>query len=254
MLPQWLSAQQAALELLVKHEIKNVQGFAVDQFENIFLVKNESLVKWNDEFKEQAAYSNPINGTITHIDVVNALNPYVFYSEVNQIEVLDRMLNLSQSVNLFEWDLLDVPLISFSDQEHVWAYNQSANKLQRVNLQSGQVSNQSVNLASLQEEAVPVQLLSTVDHVFLLVPSSGIWHFDALGALVEQIQLPDVQYFTVRGNSLYYLQQNNVFRYDLKLAKNELLLKAGQQTVQLKVVGKKLYLLTLNQLQVYRIL
>ncbi len=231
---------------------KDVDYFSVDQFSNIYLVKGNELIKIDRDAKQLYSFSNPILGDIYQIDARNALNPYIFYRDVNQLVIVDNRLNSSTALNFTDQGFLDVRFISFSDQNNVWFYDQATDKIYRFNMQRNRVSNTSLNITQISgSENLPEDMVSTIDQVFLNVPDKGIFVFDAVGAFQKLIPLKGVSAFDVRMKKLYAVQDTVALSYDLVTAKVSPITLDISGVRSIKAEADRLFLLKQNELQVY---
>lgn len=234
-------------------KLKGVDQFYVDQFQNLYVVIGPELRKYDPTYKQLYSYSNPIKGAINQADVMNALNPYIYYKDWNEVVVVDNRLNASTAINFNDYGFLDVQFISFSDQYNVWFYDQATDKLYKFRLPSKKVTNSSMNITQLTGvENVPTGMLSTINKVYLNVPEKGILVFDALGALQKTIPLKNIETFYVQGEEVYLLKENKLSLYNLSNSSlSELNIKDSLAVSSVKVSGKKLYLRTSNGIEVY---
>lgn len=246
------SPLQEKYELLKSIPAKDVEHFSVDQFKNLYLVKGNELIKYDRDAKQLYSFSNPILGDIYQVDARNALNPYIFYRDVNQLVIVDNRLNSSTALNFTDHGFLDVRFVSFSDQNNVWFYDQATDKIYRFNMQRNKVSNTSLNITQISgSENLPEAMVSTIDQVFLNVPDKGIFVFDAVGAFEKLIPLKGLAAFDVRMKKLYAIQDSAALTYDLVTAKISTLSLDVRQASSIKAEGDQLFVLKQNELQIY---
>jgi streptogramin lyase len=230
----------------------DVDHFSVDQFKNVYLVKGNELVKLDKEGEELYSYSNPIWGDIYNVDARNALNPYVFYRDVNQLVIVDNRLNASTALNFTDYGFLDVRFISFSDQNNVWFYDQATDKIYRFNMQRNKVSNSSLNITQISgSENMPADMVSTIDQVFLNVPDKGIFMFDAVGAFQKLLPIKGVTAFDVRKKKLLAVQDTMAIMYDLPTAQLSKVQLSTAGIKSLKKENQQLFVLKESVLEVY---
>ncbi len=248
-----VSPLQEKFELIKSIPAKDVDHFSVDQFQNLYLVKGNELIKYDRNAKQLYSFSNPILGDIYEVDARNALNPYIFYRDVNQLVIVDNRLNSSTALNFTDHGFLDVRFVSFSDQNNVWFYDQATDKIYRFNMQRNKVSNTSLNITQISgSENLPEDMVSTIDQVFLNVPDKGIFVFDAVGAFQKLIPLKGVKAFDVRMKKLFAIQDTLALSYDLYTAKIEQLALPVVGVKSVKVEADRLFLLNNKELQIYQ--
>lgn len=237
---------------IASYKLPSIDQFYVDQFQNIYVVKGPELRKYDPTYKQLYSFSNPIKGNISQADVLNALNPYIFYKDWNEVVVVDNRLNASTAINFNDYGFLDVQFISFSDQYNVWFYDQATDKLYKFNLPSKKVSNTSLNITQLVgKENEPKNMISTINMVYLNVPDKGILVFDALGALQKTIPVKGVESVQVQGQQLYFLKDQHIHLYDLQTAQTSQLELELKEIKSFQLSGKKIYLQTKSGIEVY---
>ena len=75
-------------KLIFKKETINKNIKAVDNFNNIYFIQNNELVKSSDT--KNYYYKNSLYSTITSIDFQNSLKIKLFYEDSNSLIVLDK--------------------------------------------------------------------------------------------------------------------------------------------------------------------
>lgn len=246
-----LSAQEG-LPLLQEIPLKSVDGFSIDQFDNVYIIRDSELLKYNDKAEQLASFSDPILGDIYQVEVRNAMSPYIFYRDVNQMVVVDNRLNSKSTFNFSDFGFIDVKFVSFSDQNNVWLYEQSTDKLYRVNPQKQIATNKSVAITPIiGGENEPIGLLSTLNQVYLNVPSKGLFVFDAVGSFEEVIPIKNIASFDIYKNLVYALVDGSVVLYNLNTGTKATLMKVDENTTSLKVSSNRIYLLSAKSLKIY---
>ena len=237
---------------IANYKLPELDNFYVDQFQNLYVVNNAELRKYDPTYKQLYSYSNPLKGAINQVDVLNALNPYIFYKDWNEVVVVDNRLNASTAINFNDYGFLDVLFISFADQENVWFYDQGTDKLYRFNLQSKQVVNSSLNITQLiGAENTPHSMVSTINKVYLNIPAKGILLFDALGSLQKTIPIKEVESFCVQGDELYYVQNEQVFLYNISTSQITSFELKDKEIKNVRVGGNRLYISNKGGIGVY---
>lgn len=220
---------------------------AIDRFDHRYRVRHNELQKLDSQNKVMSYYSNPVLGEIASVDVLNPLSIYVFFQITNRLIVLDNRLNESSQMNFNDYNFTDVQLVSFSDQETVWLYDQTTDRLHRFHLRDKKVTNRSLNITQLLgNENRPTQMQSTVDQVYLLAPGVGVLVFDPTGAFQSTLPLPQIHCFDVHGEHLFAATKNEVIRYHLRSGKLKVILETDpDHTVQQVLWSERgLYLFT----------
>lgn len=191
-----LSLASNAQELtLVKNYplAKQVDQLAIDQFGTQYLVLNNELRKRNKQGKFEASFSDPIQGQIAGIDLLNPLNPIIYYRSSNLLRVLDNRLNSFQEFNLSMY-FQDPAFIAASAEDNIWLYNQNTDRIEKFSLRESKVINRSPIFSQVLDdpESEVLHLSSSYDRVLVHLKSKGaefILVFDAQGALQKKIPL-----------------------------------------------------------------
>lgn len=250
----WLSARSQEWQLTNTVHLPVAEAFSVDQFGSIYTVKGYEIHKFDSEGNEVYAYANPILGDIYEIDALNPLAIYLFFKDANQMTVVDNRLNQKSAFNFNDYHFIDVQLISFSDQENVWFYDQGTDKLHRFNIRSGTRSNESLTITQVVgEENTPAGLESSIDRVYLNIPRLGIFIFDATGAFTGLIPLKEIELFDVEGRQLVAVRKNEVIFYNLKTGSSELWQPGFSKIRDIKLFNNTLYLFDGTDLKVFAI-
>lgn len=225
----------------------------VDQFGSIYTANGFELRKFDADGKELYAYANPVLGDIYEIDVLNPLAPYLFFRDANQMVVIDNRLNQKGQLNFNELHFIDVQLISFSDQEDVWFYDQGSDKLYRFNIRSSKSTNESLTITQIVGgENQPSGMVSSIDKVYLNIPGHGIYIFDATGAFSGIIPLLDVKIFDVEGKQLVAVKDNEVIFYNLRTGTGESWKPEIDVIKDIRLFNSTLYLFDGDDLKVYQ--
>ncbi len=247
-----LSAQQG-FTLVSTLPVKMSDDFSVDQFGSLYLIYRNELLKLDNVGKEIHSFSNPILGEIHQVDVLNPLNPYVYYKDANRLVVLDNRLNENSSLNFSDFNFWDVQFISLSDQENVWFYDQATDKLYRFNIPQKKQTNASLNITQLiGEENEPEGMESTIDNVYLNVPPKGIYVFDAVGSFLRTIPLTELHDYDVYGKTLYGLKGGKVVLYDLETGRIVPVLFNETALRSIHFNGEALFLYDGSSIKIYK--
>lgn len=233
-------------------KIRNADGLTVDQFGYIYITQFDQLKKYDPKGKEVFAYSNPLVGSIHSVSALDPMNLLLFYKDQAQITTLDNRLSEQTALKFTEYGLSDVQLISQSDEENIWVYDQATDKLYRLNKNRSSVTNKSLNITQItKEENTPVQLESTYNNVYLNVPEKGILVFDATGSLIRTLPIKQVDHFALSGNELIACISRDIFSIDQKTGKQTLIHKNDKDIISLAVSKDLLYILSGKTLEVY---
>lgn len=184
-------AQQLELELIRRVPLPlEADLFTADQYNDLYVVFREELIKISTGGEENYSFSEPLLGVIQGVDALNPMSPLVFYDDVNQLRILDNRLNESRRFDLLDAGFIDPILVAYSDQNNVWLYDQIQDQLLRYDLFNERVTAKSQVITPIVEnENLPSQLFCSFDRVILRIPGEGALVFDAQGAFLNRIPL-----------------------------------------------------------------
>lgn len=250
-----LSAQ-AELKLLNTTKVPpRTDFFTVDQFGNYYLVLDEQIIKLNPKGELLYSYSDPLYGAITNVDALSAMNPLLFYNDVNQIRILDNRLNETQQINLLDAGFIDPFLVAYSDENNIWIYDQVKDQLVRYNLSFRKTNRQSLIITQISgNENRPRALYSSFDRVLLQVPEKGLMIFDAQGSYMKSIPSGENQMIAFDNEMLLQLSDKGALHVtNIKTGKENIHLLPEKEVRALYLEGDKLYLLLKAEIKTYQI-
>ncbi len=247
-----LSLHSQEWQLIKEIKVPESDLFSVDQFGNLYTVSGFEIKKFSSEGEELNAYANPVLGQIYEIDVLNPLAPYLFFKDANQMLVVDNRLNEKGGLNFNDYHFIDVQLISFSDQENVWFYDQASDKLFRFNIRRKQSTNTSLTITQIVgSENNPTGMVSSIDKVYLNIPTKGIYIFDATGAFTSIIPIKDAEIIDVEGKQLIAVNNNQVIFYNLRTGTSRSWEPEIDEIKDIRLFNRKLFLFDGDDLKVF---
>jgi hypothetical protein len=238
-------------------EVKAGANFVrADQFSNIYLVYDEELVKLSPTGKKLYSYSDPLYGDISNVDALNAMNPLVFYNDVNQLRLVDNRLNESQAYNLLDAGFIDPAFVAYTDEDNVWIYDQVQDKLVRYNLRHQEVTAQSQVITQITNtESKPSGLYCSFNKVVLEIPGHSALIFDALGAYQTTLSLSENTQVSFYNLSLLSIsKQGGVALHNLKNNQKRIGLLPEKDFLSMYFEGNLIYLLFKNEVKVYQVI
>jgi hypothetical protein len=256
-----LSFKAHAQELKLLSSIKvnpTATIIEVDQFGYVYQVIDEELQKLDAKGNIIASYSDPVWGQINQIDPLNALNPLLYYSDFNQLRILDNRLNQSQDFSFMDLGFSDPKLIAYADQNSIWVYEQGLDKLLQFSVNQGKTINASPIISSfLKDENEVLEIYAGFDQVLCLVlmqdSSKKILVFDALGAFQNAYSLDSkVQHVDYYNQEIVSLQENGLLvKTALNATKRQAVISPQSQTKKIIYLAPHLYLWSENRLHKY---
>jgi len=175
-----------------------------DDFNNIYLVKNTEVLKYNQNGKLSCRYSNALNGQINAIDVTNPLRIMLFYRESNALIFLNQQLAIINDVIfLSNFSNAEASLACSSSEGGFWIFDELTLSLIYFDKNRTAIK-QSVNLAGYlhQEEALQ---LSEQNQRLYLQTNTKVYIFDVYGNFLKSYHLGSTfKIKTIDNNLCYY--------------------------------------------------
>ena len=188
-----------------------------DPMGNVYIIKNNHLVKFVQDYTQAAEYTNLFLGNIHSIDVSDPLRILMYYKDHNQVVWVDNYLSEIRSpIWLDNLGVDQAQLVCSSNQGGFWIFNGLNNQLQYfdVNLE---FVHESITLNSLTGPDIqPTYMLEKSRNVYLNVPGFGILVFDRFGNYSKTIPLEIPDEFQVTDQNLYYFKAGELYSFDLQ--------------------------------------
>lgn len=191
--------------------------FTTDNQANVYVVKGNTLTKYDKTGKELYKYSNKNFGNITFVDASNMLRILLFYKDFLQIVFLDNTLSLNgEPVSLDKIGFQQAQLVCSSYNSGCWIYDQQNMELIRLDqnlLETQKTGNLS---ALLNMDLKPDFLIEYNNKVYLNNPTEGILVFDIYGTYNKTIPSKNTTEFQPFTDWTYYMTANKINAYNTK--------------------------------------
>lgn len=118
--------------------IKTIKGditsFTVDNLDNIYILNSSDQLKKLDADGDSIGVYNDVRkfGKVSYIDVSNPLRVMLYYKDFSTVVVLDRLLNIRNSIDLRQQNIFQVQALSLSYDNKIWLYDEMENKLKKL--------------------------------------------------------------------------------------------------------------------------
>ena len=192
----------------------------VDNIGNIYAINKDVITKYftNQQIK---TFSIKTYGTLTNIDVSNALRILLYFNDFQKILFLDSQL--SQNGDVIELSQLGYEqtlLVCSSFNNGFWIYHQANNELIRFN-QSLEISIKTGNLKRiLSQDIRPNFMLEHNGKLYLNSPNIGILVFDIYGSYLKTIPLKNLNSFQIHYPYIFYLIDTTFCSYSIETFEN----------------------------------
>lgn len=192
--------------------------FTSDNLGNIYLIKEDELVKYLANGKFFTRYSNLKLGSISHVDATNPLKILLYYKDFQQIVFLDNQLTSnSENISLEALGHEQTELVCASMNNSFWIYDKQNNELTRFNENSKKTASTGNLKQVLRTELNPNFMKEHNNYLYLNCPETGIYVFDIFGAFSKIISIKGLKNFQVSEDIIYYKKDSILCSYNHKL-------------------------------------
>jgi len=236
---------------------KTVEGefvdFTVDNLGNYYLLsKDNQLKKLNNRGDSMGVFNDVRRyGKLYSIDVTNPLKVLLYYKNFSTIVVLDRFLNIVNTLDLRKQNIFQVKAIAQSYDNNIWLYDEQNNKLKRIG-EKGEVIFETVDLRIIFDEVPsPTHIFDHDGFVYLYDPEKGFYVFDIYGSFKTKISYKGLTDVTVFGKTILGIENKIIIAYTTgTLTERRLPLPAGLADYQKAIIQPgHLYLLQNNSIR-----
>jgi hypothetical protein len=191
MLSVWSSGQQI-LELKgVKTLSTNVIDFTIDNLGNIYTISTDNQLKKLNANGDSVAVYNDVRryGSIFSLDASNPLKLLLYHKNFGTVVILDRFLNVRNSIDLRKLNIFQAKAIGQSYDNGIWIYDEQEAKLKKLDDEGNLISESADLRLVLETVPSPVQVVDQDRVVHLYDPEKGLFVFDYYGVLKNKVAL-----------------------------------------------------------------
>jgi hypothetical protein len=195
----------------------DIVDFTIDNLDNIYILNSRNQVKKLNANGDSVAVFNNVRkyGQASLIDVSNPLKLLLYYKDFATIVVLDRFLNVVNSIDLRKQNIFQAKAIGQSYDNRVWVYDELENKLKKVD-EDGKILQETPDFRLLFGQAPSPQKIFDQDkYVYLYDSIQGVFVFDYYGALKNKILITHWQNFKVAGKYIFGAHDDILHRYEI---------------------------------------
>ena len=244
--------------LLVKSIPLDANYITTDKIGNCYVVsENNQVTKYTNQGVAEYNFSNKNMGKLKCVDATNPMKILLFYSDFNQITILDNKLALRTQITLRELNILQPLLVCTSVNEGMWIFDQQDFQLKRLDMNLRIVQESGNIIQTTGAKIQPIQLIEADGRLFLNNPETGILIFDLFGTYYKTIPIKHVSSIQVVEENLLYFKDQHLESYHLKTLEEkiiELPEKTDSLTLTIRMEQQKIFLLKKRQLNIYSIL
>ena len=242
--------------------IKNIPGkytdLNVDALENIYVITPDFQLKKLNNEGTVLAFFNDVKkyGTPSFIDVSNPLKNLIYYKSYGIVVTLDKLLTFRNSINFRSKQLFNVAAVATSYDNNIWLFDGAAMKIKKLD-DLGNTITEGQEL-TLFGDNIPehVDMLANEKQLLLYDEHKGFYCFDWNGTFKDNI-IPFLNWKSIGLNekTVYGFSGNKLLLYEWQsLNLKEFDLPEGlSDNYKMKVVNRKLYVLTEDGVSIYSI-
>jgi hypothetical protein len=213
-----VKAQSDSAFKLIKIISGDIVDFTVDNLDNIYILNSRNQIKKLNANGDSVAIFNDIKkyGQASFIDVSNPLKVLLYYKDFATVVMLDRFLNIRNTIDLRKQNILQVKAIGQSYDNKIWVYDELESKLKKID-EDGKLLLETPDFRLLLGQAPsPLKIFDEDKYVYLYDTLQGVFVFDYYGALKNNIMISRWQNFKVAGKYIFGSRGDTLYRYEIK--------------------------------------
>jgi hypothetical protein len=240
---------------MIKHIDGKMNGISSDELQNLYLIKNEVLEKYDANGSFLYSYSDNTLGPISFVDAADPMKPLVFYKAFAEFVVLDNTLTISgPPVPLQNYGYEQVTLSCMSYDQGYWFYNPANFELVHMTSTDIAVNKTTGNISQLLGITLhPNYLLEQNNKVFLNDPETGILVFDVYGAYYKTLPIKGLNQFQVSGEKVIYLEGKKIKTYNFKTLEDETVSLPDSTAISIRIEKERMFLQNEKGVDVYSV-
>jgi hypothetical protein len=198
---------------------KSIEGefvdFTVDNLGNYYLLSKDNQLKKLNAKGDSMGVFNDVRryGKLFSIDVTNPLKVLLYYKNFSTVVVLDRFLNVVNTIDLRKANVFQVKAIAQSYDNNIWIYDEQNNKLKRIG-EKGDVIFETVDFRIIFDEVPsPSSIFDHDGFVYLYDADKGFFVFDIYGSFKTKVSYKDLKDVAVIGKTILGIENNFIIAY-----------------------------------------
>ena len=223
----------------------DIEDFTTDNLGNIFLVgERQQIKKLNDHFDSVGLFNDVRRyGKLYSIDASNPLKILLFYKEFATIVVLDRFLNLRNTIDLRLSNIFQCRAISQSYDNNIWAFDDLDFKIKKIDEAGKQLLETPDFRVLFDAPPRPDKIEDFNKYLFAYDSTKGLSIFDYFGTLKNQVAFKNL--YDVQGFNKGIIARDStglVYYEPSTIETTHQVLPARILTaIKVKIVGNKLF-------------
>ncbi len=211
----YASAQDSVAFRLAETQKGNWIDFQVDNLGNYYLLSKENRLKKINSRGDSVGAFNEVRryGKLYSMDVTNPLKTLLYYRNFSTILVLDRFMNIVNTIDLRKQQIFQVSAIAQSYDNNIWVYDEQNNKLKKI-AEDGSILMETIDLRTIFDEVPsPEKIIDQEGYVYLYDPKKGVYVFDIYGSFKSKISYLNLTDVTVIGKTFAGVDKDQLLLY-----------------------------------------
>lgn len=216
-LPILLCAQPDTTFQFINAVKGDIVNFTTDNLDNVYIMNSRNQLKKLNANGDSIAVYNEVRrfGRATLIDATNPLKILLYYKDFSTIVMLDRLLNIRNTIDLRKQNIFQVSAICQSYDNKIWIFDEMENKLKKID-EDGTVLQETPDFRLLLSQSFsPIKIFDQDKYVYLYDPEKGIYVFDYFGSLKNGIQILEWNNLKITNNNIYGSKADTLYRYGI---------------------------------------
>lgn len=239
-----------------KLSIPNPYIFEIDNLGFIYLVYPNGIIeKRNQSGEILYVLNNKSKGRISRLDVGNPLKINVHYPDINSVLLIDNTLSPIKTIDFINYGVTQASTSCLSRNGGIWFFDGSSFTISKID-NTGKLTFTS-QLLSNKLQDFPNYMIESGQSL-MLSDGFNILEFDALGTFIKKHPIDSISSFQLNKDLIMFYKQNNFYSYSrISLIENKLPLYVELEKTNIneaKFFEQKLFVLSKNQLDIYKIL
>lgn len=209
------SAAQDSTFKLVDSIQSDYVDFTVDNLGNYYLLTTNNQLKKLNANRDSMGMFNDVRryGKLFSIDASNPLKVLLYYKNYSTVVVLDRFLNVLNTIDFRKQNIFQVKAIAQSYDNQLWLYDEQDSKLKKIG-DDGKVLFETVDFRIIFDEVPsPTQIFDQDGFVYLYDPEKGIYVFDIYGSFKTKISYLGLSSLSIFGKTIVGIDNQQLFAY-----------------------------------------
>ena len=187
-------------------------NWSVDVLENVYVVSDKELTKYDSTMKVRFTQSIKSLGRLSACEPMNTMKLIAFSEEQQSVCMLDNTLTLSEAcIDLSLYDVFNATQIAVSAQpDKLWVFDQLNSRLQLLSLGSVKQSQEIGNMQGITGIGEIVKMEENQNELYISDRLGQIFVFDVYGTLKWSVSHSEMTDFTVKDGYLIRIIGNKI--------------------------------------------